>query len=304
MDSLSRVIRLARLQGSLDLRCELAGTFNHDHSALPPGEAQFHLVLSGSCMIEPESQSPVQLVDGDMAVFPTGLAHRLRDNGSTVEGGPMRHEHDGMIAVKRNAGGSPDLDLLCGRFHYSPASAGLLMSALPKMLHVSLTEVAGAEELRVLIGIIRMEARHKEQGALQVVTALSNALFAIAMRAYMEQGNQDPGVLTLLADSRLGASARAILEDPARAWTVDALAEISAMSRATYARAFGKKAGMTPWEFLTRLRIHMATDMLIHTRRSTADIASDVGYQSEVAFSRAFRQYAGVTPAQIRRQTE
>lgn len=304
MDSLSRVIRLARLQGSLDLRCELAGTFNHDHAALPDGEAQFHLVLSGSCMIEPDCMPAMQLVEGDIAIFPKGLGHRLKDSGSSIEGGPMRHEQDGMIPVKRNAGGTPELDLLCGRFQYNPASAGLLMSALPKMLHVSLKQVADADELRAMIGLIRMEARHNEQGALQVVTALSNALFAITMRAYMQQGNQDAGVLALLADSRLGASTRAMLEDPARPWTVDSLAEFSAMSRATYARAFGKKAGMTPWEFLTRLRVHMATDMLIHTRRSTADIASDVGYQSEVAFARVFRQYAGVTPAQLRRQGE
>ena len=38
MDALSKVLDLARIKGSLDLRCQLAGSFALDHEPTVPGE--------------------------------------------------------------------------------------------------------------------------------------------------------------------------------------------------------------------------------------------------------------------------
>ena len=52
MDTLSRLIDLARPQASLDLRCLLSGAFDIDHAPMEAGVAPFHLVLGGACLIE------------------------------------------------------------------------------------------------------------------------------------------------------------------------------------------------------------------------------------------------------------
>lgn len=320
MDALSYLIRLARLQGSLDLRCEFSGAFQVNHAPTPRGQAVFHLVLQGSCVVESAPEPPVILRAGDLVLFPHGGAHQLREAPAhpplpaDAARAPIRQEHDGLLPVHRNSAPSPyhpdaasaalppDLDLLCGRFDYAPESAALLTTSLPPLLRVSLAEAAPAATLHALVALMRAEAGLRQPGALAIITALSQALLTMALRAYSERDDLSPGTLALLADRRLGPSVRALLADPARAWTIASLGSVAAMSRATYARSFIERAGMAPGEFMTRLRMQIASDQLMHTHRRTGDIALAVGYQSEAAFGKTFRQRFGQTPARFRRQ--
>jgi AraC family transcriptional activator of mtrCDE len=91
---------------------------------------------------------------------------------------------------------------------------------------------------------------------------------------------------------------------PERAWTIAELGELAAMSRATYARHFNARAGMTVMDFLTQIRMTIACDLLLRTQRSAAEIGEAVGYQSEAAFGKAFQQSVGVTPGRYRRQRQ
>ena len=302
MDALSRLIQLAQLQGSLDVRCQFAGGFAVDHAQAGRGEALFHLVLDGACAIEPAGEAAVAMEAGDLVIFPQGAAHRIRDRAGRASMTPMRTEHDGTLPLRRNADGAPDLDLLCGRFRYAPASASLLLSTLPATLKVSLRDAAGMGALQALVDLMRLEAGHRQPGALAVVTALTHALFALALRTYAAGDTPRAGLLPLLADARLGAAMQAMLADPARAWTLEELAHLAAMSRASFARHFVDRAGMPPGECLARVRMHIAADLLLRTRRRTGDIGQDVGYQSEAAFGKAFRHYMGTTPAKFRRE--
>lgn len=301
MDALSRLIQLAHLQGHPDLRCQFAGGYAVDHAPAPRGEAWFHLVLDGACTIDVEGAGPLSLGAGDLAIFPQGAAHRIRDRDGSTRRAPMRLEHDDLLPLRRNTDGVPELDLLCGRFIYAPASAGMLLAALPAALKVSLRGTADVETLRALVLLMRAEAGQQQPGALAVITALTQALFALALRAHGAD-TRHAGLLPLLADARLGAAVRAMLTEPARAWTLEELGRIAAMSRASFARHFGERAGMTPGECLTRLRMQIAGDLLLHSRRRTGDIGQEVGYQSEAAFGKAFRHYMGTTPARFRRE--
>ena len=79
MDTLSRLLDLARPQASLDLRCLLTGAFDIDHAPLEAGVAPFHLVLDGACVIETAAGRQLELRAGDFMLFPRGAAHRVRD---------------------------------------------------------------------------------------------------------------------------------------------------------------------------------------------------------------------------------
>jgi AraC family transcriptional regulator, activator of mtrCDE len=93
----------------------------------------------------------------------------------------------------------------------------------------------------------------------------------------------------------------ALIEDPARDWSLDELASLAGASRATLVRDFRRLADTTPLAFLTDLRLDLTCQALGQTDRALADIALDVGYQSQSALSRAFQRRFGMAPSAMRR---
>src|SRR5690606_13254286 len=308
MDALTRLIQLARPQASLELRCQLTGKFALPHQS-PTTVAPFHLALHGRCAIQAQDGSVLTLEAGDMVMFPRGGAHWIRDIALRAKRATApTFSHDGLLKLERVGSGEPDIDLLCGRFEYANGPAALLLRALPDPLHVSLADGDGngdgASRLHALVSLMRDESERRQPGALAIVTALSQALFAMALRAYSAQYPDASNVLTLSSDPRLGPSIRALLAEPGRAWSIEELGGLSAMSRATYARHFREKSGMTGWEFLSQVRMTIAANLLRQTTRNAADIGMEVGYQSEAAFGKAFQQYMGVPPGRYRRNAQ
>jgi AraC family transcriptional regulator, activator of mtrCDE len=301
MDALSKVIALAQIRGSLDLRCQMAGSFELDHEQLVPGEAPFHLVLSGSTRLMLAHGQSVDLVAGDFLLLPRGMAHVVHGIGSAqVE--PARMDNDGPLPVRRNTHGEVDMDLLCGRFTYSPGSADLVMSALPDVLHISLTKECKLNLLDGVVSLLRDEVMHLRSGALAIVTFLSQVLFVLALRTYAQREGIPASLLVLLGDDRLSNAVLAMMKEPEKAWTVDLLARQANMSRATFARHFGEKGDTSPMDLLTSLRMQLACDLLGTTNLPSGDVAERVGYQSESAFAKVFQRKVGLTPSNYRRQ--
>lgn len=305
MDALTQLVQLARPQAGLDLRCQLAGAYAIPHAPAPLGIAPFHLVLAGVCHIETDSGETLVAQAGDFVLFPRGGAHDIHNEGVCRNRVAMRMEHDGMLPLRRSGKGEAEVDLLCGHFDYAHGPSELLFQNLPDPLHVSLLgggiAAESAPALQVVVDLMRYESALQRPGALAIVTTLSQALFVMALRSHAEAHPEQAGLLALLSDRRLAASAQALLKEPGRPWTIEALGEIASMSRASYARHFRATAGVTVWDFMTRIRMAIACGLLRETRRNAGDIAADVGYQSEAAFGKAFKQVLGVLPGQYRR---
>lgn len=67
-------------------------------------------------------------------------------------------------------------------------------------------------------------------------------------------------------------------------------------------RAFHQHTGMTFSEYVTRLRVDHAREMLRDPRRDISSIALDCGFGSISQFNRSFRTVCGATPVQVRRR--
>lgn len=80
------------------------------------------------------------------------------------------------------------------------------------------------------------------------------------------------------------------------------LADLVGISRYHFCNAFRKATGHAPHEYLTRLRMHAACDLLSRTRLPIVDIAVSVGYGTPSAFSTAFRRVMGVSPRDFRQR--
>lgn len=66
-------------------------------------------------------------------------------------------------------------------------------------------------------------------------------------------------------------------------------------------RQFKKEFHISPKEYLTRLRINKAAELLCNTQYPVSIIASSVGYADALLFSRIFRNATGLSPSDYRK---
>ncbi|MGY3622750.1 GlxA family transcriptional regulator [Bradyrhizobium sp. USDA 10063] len=85
-----------------------------------------------------------------------------------------------------------------------------------------------------------------------------------------------------------------------RTITVQTLADRARMSPRTLARRFQEQTGTTPLQWLLKMRIRRAQELL-ETREASIDrIASSVGFESAVTFRSRFRKLTGISPTAYR----
>jgi len=92
-----------------------------------------------------------------------------------------------------------------------------------------------------------------------------------------------------------------IHDHPAGDLSLDALADVAAMSRFHWHRVFRALTGETCAQAVRRIRLHRAAVGLGQSDRPVAQIASDVGYPNLNSFARAFSEAYGSSPAAFRK---
>ncbi|MFZ6647909.1 AraC family transcriptional regulator [Undibacterium sp. TJN25] len=307
MDALSRLLTLYPLRTALDVRCHFKAPWILEHASTAPGTASYHLIVSGQAWLDAAGEKGMALQSGDIIVFPKGHAHRLHmegDEGSVTAATPNRlMDGPEVVRLVGNDGSGAVTEIMCGEFTFE-AGANVLLNALPELL---LVRTAGRQDfagLQALITMLRLETDTMRPGASAVVSQLSSALFALVIRAWLEQAKSMSGMLAVLAEERLQALLQAMLAAPEKPWELKDMAAACHMSRATFARLFRSVAGITPATLLMQTRMAQAAQWLAQGKRSVGEIGEAVGYQSEAAFNRVFKRSFGVGPGQYRRNAK
>lgn len=304
MDPLSRLLKLYPMRTALDIHCQVAAPWVLDYPPSAPGSAPYHMLVNGSAFLVAAGANEVELKTGDVVVFPRGSAHRLHV-GDADAAAPLRAlDSPSLLQVYGNGGAGVPTDMLCGQFHFQDGPSNALLAALPDLVVVHTAGRPDCAGLVALIGMLKVEAEAARPGSGAVVAQLSSALFALLIRAWLEQAASMPGLFALLAERRLQPALQGMLEAPGQAWSLESLAEASHMSRATFARLFQKAAGATPATVLMQTRMAHAAYSLANSGRAVADIGEAVGYQSEAAFNRVFKRCFGIGPGQYRRDAK
>jgi AraC family transcriptional regulator, activator of mtrCDE len=306
MDAISTLIRMARLEGVVDVRCLLAGSHVLDNPATP-GRVPFHLLLDGYCTAEVDGRL-VDLGPGDVLVLPRAGHHRIRVATDAPAVAADLHE-GASVATLASAGastdaGPPSIDLFCGHFSYQQGAGELLVAGLPDVLHASFG-TGDDSPLRLLGELMRSEAGLDGPGAGALLAALCEALLALVLRGdgavHQAPTLTAPWTAAAVGDPGLRAVIDTVVHRPQEPWTIEDLARIAGVSRATLVRRFSAATGVGVAEFLTRIRMTIAADLLTTTGRSLDAIAEAVGYSSTSAFGKAFRTTTGTTPSRLRR---
>jgi AraC-like DNA-binding protein len=76
------------------------------------------------------------------------------------------------------------------------------------------------------------------------------------------------------------------------------------MTESKFSRYFRRVTGNTYTDFVNRLRINKACQLLMETDRYVTNVCYDVGFNNLANFNRRFLQIKGMTPKEFRRQTE
>lgn len=83
--------------------------------------------------------------------------------------------------------------------------------------------------------------------------------------------------------------------------TLEKLGKIAGMHPTYFSNNFKKCFGIPPLQYICRMRVMKAQEMLMSTERTVQDIAFETGYRDPCFFSRIFKKYAGVSPGKYRK---
>jgi AraC-like DNA-binding protein len=264
----------------------------------------FHLLTSGSAWLEVDGHPElVRLLAGDLVILPRGQAHVVRDSRQSPVLWLDRILADTppVAGRLRHGGGGTRSELLCGGFTIDQLTARPLLEAIPTVVHLRGHEGRAPEWLSGLVRMIAIEMATGGPGSEAVVTRLTDALLAQALRQCLLQVDREAGGSSAVSDAQIARALRLIRERPDHPWSVPELASAVGMSRSAFAERFRAAIGETPIQNLTRYRLTRAAEYLRTTNAGIREIARLTGYESEVSVSKAFRRQYGIAPGAYRK---
>lgn len=271
LDGISRLLDNVGLHASTFYTGPLCGLHDFDASE---GVGHLHVIRSGEVHLRQAGHPNIVINEPTLLFYPSPIDHRL--------------EIDDRAAA----------DVLCASVRYDAGPENPITQSFPAVVVIPFSAL---RRIEATLGALFAEAGEENAGRQVMLDRLCDILLIQIIRFAIGQRFVHKGVLAGLAHPRLSKMLIELLDDPRRAWTVDNMASSATLSRNGFAQEFRNVVGVTPAEFLTRVRIALA-QRLLRKGCSVAVVADEVGYNSQPAFSRAFIRETGVSPSAWVRQ--
>lgn len=280
---------------------------------------RFHYLLRGSAWLSVDraSEPRVALSGGDLAVFPLGHGHSLRDHPrSATESfdelaqcaarpdSIVLHINAGNYAGKNTARKGPETTFITGAFVLDDPLARPILATLPPFIRMAPDGEHAVPSFLENIRFITGEVEQGRPGSEIVLLRMADVIFIQILRACLARLADDGGgLLGALRDPNTAAAIAAMHRRPEAPWTVASLAKEAGVSRSVFAARFTQLVGEPPLAYLTGLRMQKAT-ALLRDGATLAKVSRLTGYSSEASFSYAFRQWSGIAPGAWRKKHE
>ncbi|HEX6421520.1 MAG TPA: AraC family transcriptional regulator [Acidimicrobiales bacterium] len=303
-DALSAMLRDVRPQGALFDR-----TF-----VTPPWAVRFDdgaplsliTMLGGEAWLAAGSGLPLRVRPGDVALVRGPDPFQVGDDlgtppdvvvaaggRCTTPGGRPLGDRPGVCGGEPGGGASA---LLTASYQAHGSVCARVLDGLPRAFVVA----AGAATEPVA-ALIDAELARARLGQRAVLDRLLDLLLVSTLRDWLDRPESGaPAWYRALSDPVVGAALRLIHDEPARPWTVAALAREVGASRAAFARRFADLVGEPPMGYLTCWRMCVAADLLRQNDATVGAVARRVGYANAYALSVAFTRVHGVRPSRYR----
>ena len=167
-----------------------------------------------------------------------------------------------------------------------------LIAALPDRVEFDLIRNKDSAEL---VNLMQSEFIARRCGVDSVVNRLGEVLIIRMLRALIEAGSTQSGLLAGLSDPRLSRAIVAIHDQPGHKWNNESLAAIAGLSLSRFAEVFLALVGEPPAAYLRKWRLTLARQDVAKGDRVDA-IARRYGYGSPEGFARAFKKQFGENP--------
>jgi AraC-like DNA-binding protein len=246
---------------------------------------------------------------------------RLRGRSSTILDGLGQEEHERpeafiicsppeTLKVDVLSAGTPTVSVaLCVLPEFFPEQMGLALEDLPEPLRsLTLAETRPYALHRFDLTRELMVAAHSilaSPSSLRSQPAYSQAKAVELMCLLMERMAADRGA-SWVGERSSGHKARL---HEAREWlirrhaedvTLDHVCREVGLNRTALTSGFRQLFGTTVYDFLQKVRMERAYELLQDGKRSVAQVAEAVGYAHSCTFSTAFHAYFGCSPRQAR----
>ena len=296
-DPLIQVIQLLRPRAVFSKEISGAGRWAVRYSEF--GEPGFCAVTEGRCRLSVDGEAPVDLEEGDFVLLPATPAFTM----SGFEPAPVLRIDPKTASLPNKqirygrAEGPPDVRQFGGYFSFGSPDAGLLVSLLPRMMHIR-----GIPRLAQMVRLVGEEAAREDIGRNLILERLVEILLIEALRAAPAE-EASPGLLRGLADPRVAAALRGMHGDVQRPWTIPELAREAGMSRSAFFDRFVRMVGVPPMEYLLSWRMALAKNLLRGGGLALDEVASQIGYGSASTFSTAFSRHVGLPLGRFKKRS-
>lgn len=266
-------------------------------------QSTIHYVLAGTGALEFAGLPPLELRPGSIVIAPPRLVQEIVGRGESSQAlealqqcVPPKVGLDALEQFDEELRGG--IAMLCGAVDATYQHLASVFDHLPAPIVEQASE--GDVIWQAFQNIVR-ELAEPRPGSTAMLRALFQQCFIEILRSHHMGGKSEFPWLGALQDSRMARAVEEILDDPARPYTLDALARICNMSRTTFAKRFSSAFGRSPMNFVTEIRLRNAARLLARSDLPIKAIATKVGYDSRSHFSRSFKDFYRVTPIDYRK---
>ena len=272
--------------------------------------AAFHLVMRGTCWLRSaQLPAPIQLEVGDLALVTGQLAYQLVSDPTT----PAKPIGEALTTARRGPPPAVEManttSLVCGIYRFAVEPIHPFFAELPPLIHVPAHQIAAHEPMYAAQRLLSAELAYAntEPGKSILTDRLVDVMFYYILRQWVNSHRahhpgQGASWVNAYHNPYLRNALVAIHENPAHPWQLEELAQKASLSRAAFAQRFKELLGDTPVNYVTKVRIQKAMELLVRTEESIERIAETVGYATGFALSKAFKRIAGVSPQHYRLQ--
>ena len=268
----------------------------------PRDEATIHYVLGGTGTLDFAGYPTFNVEAGAMIVAPTGAKHLLCGTGTTgqipqslnacqplkagleVMGSDLHTLDDGIAVV-------------CGSVDALYRGTEGIFNYLPEPIMVQSSQ---GEVIWHSFDMIIRELTQVKSGSRAMLKLLFQECLIEMLRSHGESSSNGLHWLNALNKPRLNKVIETIIEDPGAPYTLESLADMSMMSRSSFAAQFKEAFGRSAMDFVKEVRLRAAARMLVQTDVPIKSICTKVGYDSRSHFTRAFGDLYDTTPGEYR----
>ena len=241
-------------------------------------------VLEGGTAYEIADRRRLDLVGGQFFVVPPGVPHRGIQNlrtPSNVCG--IAFDPGAREARKNTPFTTSDLKWLGRQFEQHSLSVRPM----------------GTELRRLTTALSRQRDEFAVKcGMGGTVASFRLATCAVVLQAASQLAHGEPDDAGRFSKTVL-AYVEAHYDEPIRAGD---LARAAGCSRSRLFQVFKQSTGMTPTDYVQRLRVNKLSEAMLKSNASITELALAAGFSSSQYFCKVFRKYAGATPSEYRRR--